>query len=273
MKLSYTTLSVQDKNIRQAVDIAKKYRLDGIELRGKGDTHISPESSPEYIRQAKAYITQAGLGVPCLSAYTKFAQPTMELEQEQAACIKTYMELAEKIGANTIRTFMGVFPEGCGEEQVRRNIVAGLNLAAEAVGNSPVKIVIETHDSMCSGAQLAPILEQVSDKVGVLLDIIHPWDLKEPIEKTWELIGNRIYHVHIKDVTATVPGGRVYSRIGEGVLPVKHIVKYLIDRGFDGFFSLEWEKSAVGYSGVSFEDQMESFVEFMRGMEEEKRCD
>ncbi len=270
MKLSYTTLSVQDKNIREAVDIAKRYRLDGIELRGKGDAHISPESSPEYIREAKAYITQAGLAIPCLTAYTKFAQPTIEQEQEQANCIKTYVELAEQIGAKTIRTFTGNFPEGYSEEQIRRNIVAGLNLAAEAVGNSPVKIVIETHDSMRSGAQLAPILEQVSAKVGVLLDIIHPWDLREPIEKTWELIGNRIYHVHIKDVTATVPGGRVYSRIGAGVLPVKHTVKYLIQQGFDGFFSLEWEKSAAGHDGISFKEQMESFVGLMRGLEEEK---
>ena len=270
MKLSYTTLSVQDKNIREAVDIAKRYRLDGIELRGKGDAHISPESSPEYIREAKAYLNQAGLAIPCLTAYTKFAQPTMELEQEQADCIKTYVELAEQIGAKTIRTFMGNFPEGYSEERIRQNIVAGLNLAAEMIGNSPVKIVIETHDSMRSGAQLAPILEQVSTKVGVLLDIIHPWDLRETIEKTWELIGNRVYHIHIKDVTATVAEGRVYSRIGDGIIPVRRIVKHLLSQGYDGFFSLEWEKSAVGYNGVSFEDQMESFVEFMRGMEDDK---
>lgn len=270
MKLSYTTLSVQDKSLQQAVDIAKRYRLDGIELRGKEDAHISPESSAEYIKKAQDYLEQARLAIPCLTAYTKFAQPTMEREHEQVACIKTYLELAEQIGAQTVRTFMGAFPEGYREAEIHRNIVAGLNLAAEAAGNSSVKIVIETHDSMRSGAQLAPILEQVSPKVGVLLDIIHPWDLQEPIERTWDLIGNRIYHVHIKDVTATVPEGRVYSRIGEGIIPVRQIVKYLLSRGYDGFFSLEWEKSAAGYNGVSFEDQMESFVEFMRRLEAEK---
>lgn len=271
MKLSYTTLSVQDKSIREAVAVAQKYQLDGIELRGMGDVHISPQSSPEYVEQAKTIIAGAGLEIPCLTAYTKFAQATMGQEEEQAAWMKTYVELAREIGARTIRTFMGAFPEGCGEAQVRRNIIAGLNLAAEMVGNASVKIVIETHDSMRSGALLAPIMAEVSDKVGVLLDIIHPWDMGETIEKTWKLIGDRIYHVHIKDIMATVPGGRVYSRIGEGIMPVRQMVQYLTGQGYDGFFSLEWEKSAAGHPGVSFEEQMESFVGFMRGIGEETR--
>ncbi len=269
MKLSYTTLAVQDQTIQQAIEIATRYQLNGIELRGKDDVHISPQSSPEYIQQVKQLIAQAGLAVPCLTAYTKFAQATIDQAAEQVDIIKTYVDLAREIGAATIRTFMGAFPEGCDPLLVQANIIAGLNLAAEAIGDAPVKLIIETHDSMRSGAQLAPILEQVSPKVGVLLDIIHPWDLQEPIAKTWELIGRRIYHVHIKDIAATVPGGRVYSRIGAGLIPVPQIVGYLTQQGYDGFYSLEWEKSAPGTNGISFEDQMESFVRLMRGIEEE----
>lgn len=271
MKLSYTTLSVQDRNLQQAIEVCRKYGLDGIELRGRGDVHISPQSSPQYVQQAKEELARAGLEIPCLTAYTKFAQANLEQEREQVACLKTYVELAQELGAKTVRTFMGAFPEDCSEAQVQENIVAGLNLAAEMVGDAPVKIVIETHDSMRSGAQLAPILEQVPEQVGVLLDIIHPWDLQESIETTWKLIGHRIHHVHIKDILETVPGGRVYSRIGEGLLPVKQIVKFLVQQGYEGFYSLEWEKSAPGYSGISFEDQMESFASFMRGIEEEIR--
>ena len=43
MQLSYTTLSVPDKTLQQAVEVAKKYALEGIELRGKGYVHLSPE--------------------------------------------------------------------------------------------------------------------------------------------------------------------------------------------------------------------------------------
>ena len=37
MKLSYTTLSVQDRTIGEAVEIASAHGLEGIELRGRGD--------------------------------------------------------------------------------------------------------------------------------------------------------------------------------------------------------------------------------------------
>ena len=33
-----------------------------------------------------------------------------------------------------------------------------------------------------------------------------------------------------------------------------------MEKGYEGFFSLEWEKSAPGYLGVSFEKQVESFM-------------
>ena len=35
MKLSYTTLSVQDRTIGEAVEIASAHGLEGIELRGR----------------------------------------------------------------------------------------------------------------------------------------------------------------------------------------------------------------------------------------------
>jgi beta-glucosidase len=43
--------------------------------------------------------------------------------------------------------------------------------------------------------------------------------------------------VHLKDVTAqglTLPG--------EGDLPIREMVNYLNENGYDGYFSLEWEK-------------------------------
>ena len=41
---------------------------------------------------------------------------------------------------------------------------------------------------------------------------------------------------------------------------VEHIMRFLMEKGYEGFFSLEWEKSAPGYLGVSFEKQAESFM-------------
>jgi sugar phosphate isomerase/epimerase len=266
MNLSYTTLSVPDKTMREAVEIARRRGLEGIELRGKENAHISPQSSWAYVQEAKKLLRTAGLAVPCLSAYTRFFQESRELSLAQAEELLPMLHLAADLGASVVRTFMGPLPEGMGRARAEDIAAAGLNHAAELARDLPVKIVIETHDSVKNGAALVSLLAKLPEKVGVLLDIIHPWDTGESIETTLELIGKRIYHVHIKDIFETLSEGRVYSPIGQGRLEVRRQVETLLARGYKGFFSLEWEKSAPGSRGVSFNEQLESFVSFMRSI-------
>ena len=75
------------------------------------------------------------------------------------------------------------------------------------------------------------------------MDVIHPWEEKESIEETWNCIGDRIIHVHIKDVSHFSSGKRTYCSIGTGKIPVSHTV----------------------------EDQLGSFVEFMNRMKGGKK--
>ncbi len=264
MKLCYTTLAVQDKTLEQAIAIAKAHHLEGIELRGRDNCHISPDSSKEYIQAARGLIEENSLQIPCITAYTRFATNSMAETMAQIETLKGYIALCQTMKAGTIRTFMGAYPEGFSRSEIEKRIVDGLVLAQEAIGNSGVRLAIETHDSMQSGAQLAPILAKTDERIGVLLDIIHPYDMGEPMEETLALIGKRIYHVHIKDITSTVPGGRIYCSIGEGLLDVKSRVVALNAFGYDGFYSLEWEKSALGFEGISFKNQLNGFTPFIR---------
>jgi sugar phosphate isomerase/epimerase len=266
MNLSFTTLSVQDKTLREAITIARNYKLEGIELRGKDNCHISPRSSRAYIESAKEMIHGEGLTIPCLTAYTKFFQHTKEAAVAQAYELAPMLELAAEIGAATVRTFMGPVPEGMERSEAENIAAEGLNQAAEMAKRLPVRIVIETHDSVKSGAVLAPLLKKLPVTIGVLLDIIHPWDAGENITTTLSIIGERIYHVHIKDIFDTLHNGRIYSPIGQGKLDVINTVKALLDFGYQNFFSLEWEKSVPGQGGVDFEEQMESFVYCMRNI-------
>lgn len=270
MKISYTTLSVQDKTLEQAVALAKGWHLDGIEFRGRESVHISPENSFGYVERAARLIRTAGLQIPCLTAYTKFYQPDEASSRAQAEQLLPMIRLAEYLGAATVRTFMGDIPEGMERSQADEIARAGLHDAASLMGDTPVRVAIETHDSVKDGASLARLLKDVPQQIGVLLDIIHPWDTGETIGETWNLIGDRICHVHLKDITATVPGGRIYCALGDGLLGVEENVRFLLDMGYDGFFSLEWEPSAKGYDGVTLEQQMESLLQLKGRIEAEQ---
>ncbi len=267
MKLSYTTLSVQERTLKEAIAVAVSAGLDGIELRGRGEAHLSPESSASYRAEALRMLRDSGLAVPCLTAYTRFMQKDAASALAEAESLRAYFDLAETIGARNIRTFLGAAPDGASRETALAAAAEGLNRAAEYIGGRDIRLLIETHDSAKSGAALAPLLATVDRRVGVLLDIIHPFDEGEPIARTLETVGDRIFHVHIKDIHKTVPGGRRYSPIGQGVLPVRETVRALRRFGYGGFYSLEWEKSAPGTDGVSFEAQLESFTAFFRGFD------
>ena len=261
-KFCFTTFSLQNLTLAQAVALSQCKNLSGIELRGRG--HISPDSSADEVRSARHMLEDAGLEVACITAYMRFAQVSEAAEREQVSDVARYAELCAKLGAKNIRAFMGTFPEEADPERVRACAVTGLNWAAEAIRGSGVRLLIETHDSVKNGALLKPFLEQSPDEIGALLDIIHPYDMGERIDDTLALIGPRIHHVHIKDICATVPGGRVYCRIGEGVVPVTDTVRAMNAFEFDGYYCLEWEKSAPETGGVSFDEQRESFITFMR---------
>ena len=269
MKLSYTTLSVPDKSMERAVAIAVGQGLDGIELRGRDRIHISPSCDFSYVFYVKKLIEEHELAIPCLTAYTRFWQPSLKAVYQEVEELKPMIALAEYLGAHTVRVFMGAVPEGLEPEILDKIAREGLIHAAKVFAGSPVKLAIETHDSAKDGKTLAQLLTGVPEQIGILLDIIHPWDMGESIEETWQLVGRRIYHVHIKDITKTVAGGRIYSNIGAGILPVKQIVTYLNQKGYQGFYSLEWEQSADPAEGIGFEEQMESFISFMRRLEED----
>lgn len=269
MKLSYTTLSVQDRTIGEAVEIASAHGLEGIELRGRGDSHVSPESTFSYAAHVRELVREHKLAVPCLTAYTRFHQPTAAAVRAEVDRMMDMVRLAEFLEAPCLRVFMGPVLESVSLSQAGQIAIEGLQYASKRLENSPVRLVIETHDSAKDGRTLARILKDVPSNIGVLLDIIHPWDMGEEIRKTWEMIGERIDHAHIKDISRTLENGRIYCPIGQGLLPVESTVRWLEGKGYQGFYSLEWEKSALEGQGVGFEEQLESFVSFMRGVEQD----
>ena len=107
MKLSYTTLSVQDRTIGEAVEIASAHGLEGIELRGRGDAHVSPESTFSYATHVRELVREHKLAVPCLTAYTRFHQPTAAAVREEVDRMMDMVRLAEFLEAPCLRVFMG----------------------------------------------------------------------------------------------------------------------------------------------------------------------
>ena len=203
MKTCFTTFSCQAWTLSECVSRAEKEGFSGLELRGKDCCHVSPDSPDAYIRDAAALLRDAGLFVPCVTGYTKFAQADMAALREQVETIKRYADLCVKLGSPSIRSFMGPWPANMEIQRAAELTISGLQMAAEALSGSGVRMLLETHDSVKSGAILAPLLRHVGDEVGVLLDIAHPYDAGETVEQTLSLVGNRIHHIVLREFRYT----------------------------------------------------------------------
>ena len=103
-----------------------------------------------------------------------------------------------------------------------------------------ITALLEIHGDYNSIENVTPVLNIVGncEGFGIIWDVAHS---DKVYGKNWEafyeLIRPYIKHVHLKDHkdgALTLPG--------DGVIPILPIVKRLIADGYDGYFSLEWEK-------------------------------
>ena len=72
-------------------------------------------------------------------------------------------------------------------------------------------------------------------------------------------------HVHIKDYRRGENGQFTLCPVGEGDIPLPEIVHTLLRDGYDGYFSLEWEKKWVP-SLAEPEEVFPAFVRYMRAL-------
>lgn len=94
-----------------------------------------------------------------------------------------------------------------------------------------------------------------------------------PRQSSWEFysrVRGHVSHVHIKDGIPGETGGIRYTYPGEGHGDVRRIVADLLERGYDGGFSIEPHLAAVAHEGGAREGadaRYASYVEYGRRFE------
>jgi sugar phosphate isomerase/epimerase len=241
LHISFSTLACPDWSWGEIVTNADVYGYDGVEIRMiEGQTD--------------------------LLARSEFAESHLALNLNMLEL------LARRMGARFVRVFGDVLPaagEPAARHEVLRNIAGGLDAMAEYsdLHGGTVEVLIETHGDFTDSRLMLELLVHVrSPRVGVLWDTHHPWRFHgEPVAETYQRLKPWIRHTHWKDSTlrqeprevsaeaaeaeararSTNRGHRTanYVLFGTGEFPAAETLKLLVDDGYDGWFSLEWEKA------------------------------
>lgn len=149
--------------------------------------------------------------------------------------------MAVALGAPCVRVFGGAIAEGGDRAAAVGHLaesLATLGDYAEQTGGA-VSVVLETHDSFSTGAQVAEALRQAAHpRTGALWDLHHPYRHGETPAETFAALGAYVKQTHVKD---SRPGG-TYCLLGEGDIPIVEMLRLLKQGGYDGWINLEWEK-------------------------------
>lgn len=245
-RLSFSTLGCPHYTLEQVLDAAVRYGYAGVEfrfLRGTVDLHTLDEFGPALERTA-ARLRDAGVEVSCVDTSIRFGSPDEDERRRQLELTRTYAEIAAALGAPCIRLFGGTVTNDEAGRETTKRIADGLAHAATIAKEHGVTAVLETHDDFCTGAQVTRLLEaNPAPDLGILWDVLHSYRTGEAFEETWNLLGGRIRHVHLKDSRTFSPAAFDLVPTGEGNVPIPELVALLRRVGYSGWVSFEWEKA------------------------------
>src|SRR5688572_30195367 len=105
MKLAYSTLACPNWTLEQAVDAARRYNYEGIELRLVDGEIIQPDMPAEARQRVRRVCSEAGLPIVCMDTSVRIAQPDAAARESQIRDGMALLEIAAQWETPMMRVF------------------------------------------------------------------------------------------------------------------------------------------------------------------------
>jgi sugar phosphate isomerase/epimerase len=206
-RIAFSNLAAPAWSLERCADAVREYGFDGLELRLLGGEPID-------VRAARG-VQPPRVPLACLDTSLRLGEDGLV----------DALDLAAEWGAPAVRVFGGR-AEPLDAELARADQLS-------------VRILVETHDEWSSARRIAGLLEaHDSPWLGAVWDLHHPFRTGESPREVVEALGAHIGLVHVKDAEAD---GNLVP-LGRGVVPVRECIERLRAVGYDGWWTVEWEK-------------------------------
>ncbi|MBO3748120.1 sugar phosphate isomerase/epimerase [Streptosporangiaceae bacterium NEAU-GS5] len=231
MRFAVSTLGMPGATLGEAVEIARRFGCEGLELRLHPDTGVHAGLSADARTAVRERVADGGLEISALAGYVRIARPGSD--RQVAEALLADLALAADLGAPGVR----VFPGGDDVAAAARR----LHAVAGFCRDHGVKVLVETHDALATGAGVAWLLDAFGDRdvAGAIWDLLHPWRHGELPADTYNKLGAHLAYVQTKDAVSATDTTPV--PLWTGSVPLDTFGELL--RGFSGWVSLEWERT------------------------------
>ncbi|MFA5240189.1 MAG: sugar phosphate isomerase/epimerase [Phycisphaerae bacterium] len=217
LKLGMASYTLRKFKLDDVLAMTKRAGLDYLCLK---DFHLPLKDSDEQIQQAREKIKEAGLSL--------YGVGVIYMNSE--AEVNRAFEYAKSAGVTTI--------VGVPKPEL-------LEMVNEKVQQYDIKVAIHNHgptDKMYpTPASAYEKIKGLDKRVGLCLDIGHTQRAGVDPSEAAKQFADRLLDIHIKDVSAATEKGETVE-IGRGVIDIPKFVKTILNLGYDGITSFEYEK-------------------------------
>ncbi len=252
-KKAFSTVACMNYDAEKLKSLCEKYGFDAVEVRLDGE---------HYTHGDGLKIVDLGTSI-CVKRYS----------EEQVSEAKRILEKIENTDILAIRIFLGNFARRKTDKKDELDYDGIVRTIQKMCDLTKKQIWIETHNEFSTGKVLRKLLDDINrDNAKIIWDIIHPIEEGESPKETIDYIGKDIAHVHIKDgkpFDDENANDYFYTKLGEGVLPIKEILTLLDENHYNGYISLEWEslwRNEIKDEFLNVEGAIKMFNDFLEGL-------
>ncbi len=245
--LAFSTLGCPDWNFQKITDFAVAHNYTGIEVRGiqrqMDLTKCNEFSSAENIKTTLAIMKDKGLQFVDLGSSCNLHIADAAERKKNFDEAKSFIDLAQKINCPYVRVFPNKIPKADEKNKTMDLITKGLQELGDYAKGSNVSVLMETHGDLVKSEDIAQIMKSAAnDHAGLVWDITNMWSAtKEPPGEVYTKLKKYIRHAHIKDLKV-IDGKEHYVFLGQGEVPIFTAIDLLVNDGYKGYYSFEWEK-------------------------------
>lgn len=256
MRLLLHTMATPELDPVEALDLASQLQLDGLDLICQPGYRcaIAPDASLDVARALREEADRRGLVIGALTPYEKrFNSPLASEREEAVASLVHAIDLADALGATSIRVFGGAEVPDAEWNIAAERLVESLKRAAPCAAERRIGLNIENHDGTMAdtAARTYELWRRAEEEIiGIVYDPANLMrDGREGFPESLDLQAKAIRLVHVKDYSF-VPGSprrgsnetsRRSVPVGEGDVPWTNIFRTLTEQGYNGYLTFEYE--------------------------------
>lgn len=218
IQLGVASYSLREFSRNYAIKTIKQLGVSNVNIK---EFHLPYAAKPEDIDKGRKQFETAGLKI--------LGGGTVTFAKEDDADIRYYFEYAKRAGMPLM---------------VAAPTTRILPMLEKFVKEYDIKIAVHNHGPedkyFPSSRDALAIMKNMDPRLGVCCDIGHESRAGKDIVETLEIAGPRLLDMHIKDLKVAT-GKDSQCDVGDGILPIVAIFKYLKKTNYAGGVMLEYE--------------------------------